>query len=596
MKRKTPDPNRRRVGIFRNESGKGYVRLAEKGGRRRVAIPSRYRNGTAGGELVVVQQLPGRERQARIVERLGERESSAPFSLIAIKANDVPCEFPDSAMAEARAVVQSNSMPEADLTGIPFITIDPPDARDRDDAVCAEPDMDPANAGGHIVWVAVADVARFVTGGSELDRQARLRGNSTYFPDLTVPMLPADLCENACSLHEGAERACIVVRAVIDRDGNRLSHEFRRGRIRSRAALHYAQAQTIADTGASTDAGREVPPLVGRLWAAFRSLENASRRREPLRLELAERRIRLSASGHVESVITESRLDSHRLIEEFMVLANVCAAETLDGKQFRTLSRVHAEPDGERIAELARTAVSCELPLATGSRMTTRRVNELLGRAEHSDCRDIISLAVLRSMNQARYSTAPARHFGLNLRRYAHFTSPIRRYADLVVHRSLIRALDLGQDGLTDSEMTELDRMADHVSMTERRSMAAEREAHDRFAAQFMVDRVGAVFDGTVTGTARQGVFVRLQDTGSEGLIRRSKLGKGRFHYNRVSGTLFDLTSGRSYRPGMPIRVRLSEAEPISGTLQFELPDEDERAGPGRFRQRGRKRAGRGRK
>ena len=572
MKRDLTDPDRRHVGIFRGEPGRNFVRLAEKGGRRKVGISARHTNGADDGELVLVERLPGSGRQAKVIERLDDQGFRTPFSLIAIKANGIPQEFSATALSQARAAAGAAQAAGTDLTHIPFLTVDPVDARDRDDAVCADSDTDPANPGGHVIWVAVADVARLVTSGSELDREARMRGNSTYFPDATVPMLPPSLCEDACSLNEETERSCMVVRIVVDADGNRLSHEFARGTVRSRTALHYAQAQSIAD-GSMSDGDPGLARLVDRLWAAFRVVESASRRREPLRVELPERRIRLSVSGKAEGVIREERLDSHRLIEEFMVLANVCAAETLEKLKFRTLRRVHEEPDRERIGELARTAVSCGLPFALGNRTSTGKLNELLQRAEGADCADHISLAVLRSMNQARYSTALAGHFGLNLKSYSHFTSPIRRYADLVVHRALIRALGLGPDGLTDEELTTLDGTAAHVSMTERRSIAAEREAFDRFAAQYFADRIGEEFDGTIVGTARQGAFVRLDETGSEGIIRRSDLGFGRIRFNRDSGVLSEDGSNRAFRPGRRIRVRLVQAEPVTGSLQFALVD-----------------------
>ena len=556
------------MGIFSGEPGMNFVRLAQKGGRRKVRIAARHTKGAHDGELVLVERLPGLARQAKVIERLVEEESRPPFSLIAIKAHGIPHEFPATALEQARKAAGAAQVAGTDLTHIPFLTVDPVDARDRDDAVCAKSDTDPANPGGHVIWVAVADVARLVPSGSELDLEARMRGNSTYFPDVTVPMLPPSLCEDACSLTEGTDRPCMVVRIVIDADGNRLSHEFARGTVRSRAALHYSQAQSIAD-GRLSDGDPHLAGLIDRLWAAFRALESASRRREPLRIELPERRIRLTVSGSAEGVYREERLDSHRLIEEFMVLANVCAAQTLESLKFRTLRRVHEEPDRERIGELARTAVSCGLPFALGNRTSTGRLNELLQRAREADCEDHISLAVLRSMNQAHYSTALAGHFGLNLKSYSHFTSPIRRYADLVVHRALIGALGLGPDGLTDEELSMLDATAAHVSMTERRSVAAEREAFDRFTAQHFADRIGEEFDGTIVGTARQGAFVRLDETGSEGIIRRSDLGNGRIRFNRDSGVLSEDGSNRAFRSGRRIRVRLVHAEPVTGSLQF---------------------------
>ncbi len=566
------DKRHRQVGVFEHSLGRQVVRLAEKGGRRRVSIPPGQAGGAKAGELVVVEALPGRQRRARIIGKLDEDTNRPPYSLMAIKAHDIPHEFPKRVLAEAKEAVPARFPADADLTSIPFVTIDPPDARDRDDAVCAEPDLSPENPGGHIIHIAIADVARFVTEAGAIDQEAQLRGNSTYFPDLTVPMLPPALCEEACSLEAGKDRYCLVASIVIHRDGNHLRHKFQRGLIRSRAALHYTEAQAIADS--AVPKGRtSVVEHVNRLWAAYRVLENASRRREPLQLELAESGIRVSGRGEVESVQLEDRLDSHRLIEEFMILANVCAAETIHEARSPGISRIHEEPERERIAELARTAVACGLPFSPGVRATTRRMNELLQRADAAACREHINLAVLRSMAQARYSTDPAGHFGLNLRRYLHFTSPIRRYADLLVHRILIRILNLGPGGISDEGMASLAGAARHLSATERRSVAAEREARDRFLAAFLEQRVGAEFDGTIVGAARQGLFVRLKDTGAEGMIHRSRLGHAR--YNRANCTLRVGVTGRIIRTGMQLRVRLVEAEPLSGTLQFELAGTD---------------------
>ena len=579
------EADRRHVGVFREESGQHLVRLAEKGGRRSVAVPHKHINGASSGDLVLVERLPGRSKQAKVVERLGNEGQKLSPSLIALKANGIPHEFPAAIFADARDAVRSAAPAGDDLTRIPFLTIDPSDARDRDDAVCAEPDGNPANPGGHIVWVAIADVSRLVEAGSELDREARLRGNSTYFPDMTVPMLPPELCENACSINAGFERQCIVVRIAVDREGKRLSHEFRRGRIRSRAALDYVRAQSIAD-GEYRPKLEELRQLIGRLWDAYAALKVEREQRSPLNLDIPERRISLAQSGGVKAIMKEERLDSHRLIEEFMILANVCAAETLLQAKFLSLRRVHEDPVGERIAELARTAVASGLPFAHGNRTTTRRLNELLERAERAECSDHVCLAVLRSLNLARYSTAPAGHFGLNLPNYVHFTSPIRRYADLVVHRMLIRVAGMGPDGISDREIKALDGIAGHISMTERRSASAEREAHARFAADYLSGKVGAEFEAMVTGVARHGIFVRLDGIGAEGIIRRAALGLGRQRFNRDAGILSIAGSGKSYRAGMRLRVRLAGAEAFSGSVEFVPADGDGSARASRKRRR----------
>ena len=571
-----PEPGSRGVGVFESRAGKSFVRLAAKGGRKKFPVQSRHDGDAVPGDLVVVELLPGRSRRARVLERLPKTGGSAQHSLVAVKAHGIPEEFSPEALREVQSERPAAGETDDDLTCIPFLTIDPPDARDRDDAVHAEPDPEPSNAGGHVIRVAIADVARFVPSGGALDREALRRGNSTYFPDRVVPMLPPALCEDLCSLNEGCKRYCLGVRIVIDAGGNRISHRFFRGVMCSKAALEYEDAQRLAGGGRLPERNGDIVSVIKQLWAAFRSLEVAMSRRQPLRLGMTEFRVALSGAGEIEAIRPEARLEAHRLIEEFMVLANRCAAETLEDQTTAALHRVHDEPDKERISDLARTAVSFGFPFAKGSKTTTSRINQLLDRAADSDCRDHIHLAVLRSMSQAHYSTTSAGHFGLNLRHYTHFTSPIRRYADLVVHRALIQSLGLEPRERSIDDKSGLDQVARHVSMTERRSATAEREVREKFAADFLSDRIGSEFCGTVSGTARAGLFVRLDETGSEGLLPCANLGVGPFRHDRDAGRLTDVFSGKSYRAGMRLSVRLLEAEPLSGALRFEPAEADE--------------------
>jgi ribonuclease R len=394
------------------------------------------------------------------------------------------------------------------------------------------PDDDPKNPGGHVVWVAIADVAHYVRPGSALDREARRRGNSTYFPDRVVPMLPEGLSGDLCSLHEGVDRPVIAVRLVLDAHGHVRGHRFTRGLMRSRASLTYSQAQAAADGRPDEVTGPLMEAVIAPLWAAFRAASAARDQRQPLALDLPERRIVLSDEGKVLSVAFRERLPAHELIEIFMILANVAAAETLESKRLRLLYRVHEEPSPEKLDALREIVESVGLVLAKGQVLKTAQLNRLLDGVAGTEHAEMINMSVLRSMTQAYYAPENLGHFGLNLPRYGHFTSPIRRYADLVVHRALIRAFRWGKDGLTAEEEDALAETGEHISMTERRSMMAERDTTDRYLAAFLADRIGSEFAATISGVARFGLFARLEETGADGLIPISSLGREYFHYD----------------------------------------------------------------
>jgi ribonuclease R len=452
-----------------------------------------------------------------------------------------------------------------------LITIDPSDARDHDDAVLAQPDDAPDNEGGHILWVAIADVAHYVTPGSELDREARKRGNSSYFPDRVVPMLPDRLSGDLCSLHEGVPRAVIVARIRIDAEGEKIGHRFERALMRSAASMSYEEAQSAIDGNPTDRAATMLDPVLRPLWAAYAALKKARERRQPLELDLPERRIELNEMGQVASISFKERLDAHRLIEEFMVLANVCAAETLIAKRQPLLFRVHEEPNPDKLDALREVVKGSGLTLAKGQVLKTAHLNRLLAQAEGTEQDELINLATLRSMTQAYYNAENFGHFGLALRDYAHFTSPIRRYSDLIVHRGLISAHGWGKDGLSDHDLERLDETAKHISDTERRSMLAERDTTDRYLAAFMSDRIGAELSGRISGIARFGVFVKLDETGADALVPIRSLGAEFFHYDAEDQTLMGSDSGRVIALGQRVVARLVEAAPISGGLIAEL-------------------------
>jgi ribonuclease R len=563
------------LGIFRGlpDGGGRLVPIDKKQLGRELTIPRDRTAGAADGDLVAVEVA----RQGRlglpagsVVERLGSLKSEKAVSLIAIHAHGIPHTFSRSLMAEAEAARPATIEDREDWRHVPFVTIDPPDAKDHDDAVYAEADADPRNQGGHIVSVAIADVAHYVRPGSALDRAALERGNSVYFPDRVVPMLPERISNDLCSLRPLEERPALAVRMVIGADGRKHSHSFHRVMIRSAARLHYEQAQ-LAVSGRTDEITEPlVEKILEPLYAAYRAVLHARNERGPLDLELPERKILLKSDGTVDRVIMPQRLESHRLIEEFMILANVAAAETCERARVPLIYRVHDEPSPEKLTALREFLATLDISLPKAGALRPDAFNLILQRVKGREVERLVNEVVLRSQAQAEYSPENFGHFGLNLRRYAHFTSPIRRYADLVVHRALIRAQKLGPDGLPEAtEPRVLAEVAANISATERRAMKAERETADRLIAHFLADRVGASFDGHISGVTRAGLFVELDETGADGLIPARLIGDEYFHYNE-KGRAF---TGRSatYRLGDPVTVELVEAAPVAGALRFRL-------------------------
>ncbi|MCC5959992.1 MAG: ribonuclease R [Rhodobacteraceae bacterium] len=581
------------LGVFRKSAEGGRVVPIDKGADRDWRVSAHDTEGAQDGELVHAEPL-GKGRfgppAARIIARLGDPTAPKAVSLIAIHQHGIRDAFPDAVIAEADQAKPAGLSGRRDLRDLDLMTIDPWDARDHDDAIMASADPDPENAGGYILWVAIADVAAYVRPGSELDREARRRGNSTYFPDRVVPMLPDILSGDLCSLHEGVDRPCMALRMVIDAQGNKLTHDFHRAIMRSRASLTYEQAQA-ADDGQLDDATTPLADGLRDLFGAYRALRRARDHRQPLDIDLPERQIVLSDEGRVTSVAFKERFDAHRLVEDFMVLANVAAAETLREKGSALLYRVHEEPSPEKMESLRELARESGFALAKGQVLKTRHFNQLLAQAEGTEFDELINMATLRSMTQAYYNAQNFGHFGLALREYAHFTSPIRRYADLIVHRALIAAHNWGDDGLTPWDVDHLDETAKAISEAERRSMAAERDTADRYLAAFLAERVGAEFTGRVSGVARFGVFVKLDETGADGLVPIRAIGDEYFRHDPETQVLEGERTGFRIGLGQRVKVKLAEAEPVTGGLALELlevegeaPARNPRGGRGRGR------------
>lgn len=534
------------------------------------------------GDLVLVEPAPRASRfgphLGRVVEVLGREDHPKAASLIALHANGIVTGFSEEALAEAAAARPPSLGAREDLRDLPLVTIDPEDARDHDDAVYAARRPD----GGFSLVVAIADVSAYVRPGSALDREAWTKGNSVYFPDRVEPMLPESLSAGLCSLNEGEDRAVLALRVEIAADGRKTAHVFTRALIRSAASLSYGQAQRAVDGDAAAVAGPLLEGVLKPLWDAYGALVRARSRRSPLEIESPERRIVLSPEGEVLTVAPRERFEAHRLIEEMMILANVCAAETLEAKRSPLIYRVHEAPSQEKMLALGEFLPTVGLAWTRGEPARTDRFNRILESARGGPNAEIVNEVVLRTQMQAVYSQENLGHFGLNLPRYAHFTSPIRRYADLVVHRALIRALALGAGGLTEGDIVRLEATCDHITATERAAMAAERDAADRYLAAFLESRVGAAFIGRVTGVTRFGLFVRLKETGAEGLVPISSLGAERFDHDERAHALVGTRSGDRWRLGSTVEVRLREATPVTGGLLFELLSDPEPGPPPR--------------
>ncbi len=576
--KRLPREKRRLLGIFRTHTrGGGAIQPINRSELREWALQKGDEGDARDGDLVRFD-LARRGRnaipQARVVEVLGNPSDSRKISLIAVHAHGIPDDFPESVVIEAEALQSPAMDGRVDLRQLQLLTIDPVDARDHDDAVHANPDPDPNNAGGFIVHVAIADVAHFVRAGTKLDREAQLRGNSVYFPDRVVPMLPERISNDLCSLREGEDRACLVVRLIFDRNGQKRSHTFLRAMMRSAAKLSYQEAQAAIDGQPSAKAAPLLETALKPLWAAYAALARARDRRGPLDLDLPERKIILDDQGRVKGVFIPERLVAHRLIEECMIQANVAAAETLEQLKSLCVYRVHDQPSKEKLKSLKDVLDSLKLTFPGSGAVKAAMFNKVLADAKGVEVPELVNEIVLRSQAQAEYAVDNYGHFGLNLLKYAHFTSPIRRYADLLVHRALVAACKLGEGGMEAVEKSRLRDVAKQISDAERRAMAAERETTDRLIASHLADRINATFAARIAGVTRSGLFVRLKETGANGFIPVSTLGQEFFEYAEELQSLVGARTGGAFRLGDEVEVKLIEVIPSAGAMRFEMMSE----------------------
>ncbi|NTJ42119.1 ribonuclease R [Agrobacterium larrymoorei] len=566
------------LGVFRETpGGGGRLMPIDRRGDEMVIDPDGV-NDAKDGDLIEVETSRNSGRyglpRAKVLSVVGSVASEKAISMIAIHAHGIPHIFPPDVMAAAEAAKPATMAHREDWRKLPLITIDPADAKDHDDAVYAELDPSPDNPDGVIVTVAIADVSYYIRSGSPLDREALKRGNSVYFPDRVVPMLPERISNDLCSLKEGVDRPALAVRMVFSKEGRKASHTFHRIMMKSAAKLSYQQAQAAIDGNPDDKTGPMLEPILLPLWHAYKVMTIGRDRRQPLELDMPERKIVLKADGTVDRVHIPERLDAHKLIEEMMIQANVAAAETLEVKKQPLVYRVHDAPTIAKQEVLREFLNTIGYSMAKGGQVRANSFNGILARALDTPHQIIVNEMVLRSQSQAIYSPDNIGHFGLNLMKYAHFTSPIRRYADLIVHRALVGSLGLGEGGITREEEASLADVAAEISTFERRAMAAERDTINRLIAHHLSERVGQEFEGRIGGVTKAGLFVALPQFGADGFVPISTIGTDYYIYDEAHQALTGEKTGLGYQLGDAVQVKLAEAVPLAGALRFEILSE----------------------
>lgn len=614
--RRLDTPKGRVMGLVSRHK-KGWVLLpTDKKAKYHFDIHQQDLNDAKEGDLAIGEIQPSRtmkNRYIRIVDVIGHQADPKAISIISAHEMGLREDFPTAVIAETSKMKVPPVKGREDLRDIPLVTIDGADARDFDDAVFAEKQED----GSFHLMVAIADVAYYVTPDSHLDREAYARGNSTYFPDRVIPMLPEKLSNDLCSLRPKEDRACMAVHLRVSSEGKLTGYKFVRGLMKSAARLTYEQVQHVYDLYSNADNTPPTQPsprrgegnerlsqlhgsegelpdvgwggklqdlyndIIEPLYEAYEILDAARRKRGALDLDLPERQILIDDDGNMKGVRKRTRLDSHKLIEEFMILANVAAASALEDKRAPCVYRIHDTPKPEKVDAVRSFIQGFGLELAKGQVIRSSTVNRLLEQASGLPYSHLISQVVLRAQSQAVYSPENIGHFGLALTKYAHFTSPIRRYADLIVHRSLIKAFGLGSGGLSKGEEVTLEERSDHISHTERLSAEAERNAVDRFTAAYLSEQVGAEFEGRISGVSRFGLFVELADTGADGLIPMRTLPNDYYIHDELQHALIGRRTGRIYRMGANVIVRLVEADGLTGSTLLELTNSDSADIPG---------------
>jgi len=571
------------VGIYEETNNGGLIKPTDKKIRHEYAVTNDGQNGAKSGDLVL-GEITSQNKFGKSIALISKIlnfdkafQNQQPFSNIALHENEIPFTFTDTILEQVNNLEKFSNEQREDIRNIPLITIDDADAKDFDDAVFAEPWEHNGDADGWHIIVAIADVAWYVREGMELDQEAFDRGNSVYFPDMVVPMLPETLSNDLCSLKPNEDRPCLAVHMWIDVDGNMVKFKFIRGLMRSFARLNYQQVQMAIEGEADIEISRLSKDIITPLFLAYKALCKARDARNPLDLELPEKRIIIDNNGKISDVIQRPRYDSHKLIEEFMITANVAAAIELEKKSKSFLYRVHAEPPSKNLESLRSFLKPLGYNLSKGQVLTPLNFNQILKKSKNSDVYEAVTQMILRSQSQAVYADENIGHFGLSLRRYCHFTSPIRRYSDLIVHRALISANSLGEGGFLNKDI-DIAPIAEHTSITERRASKAERQSTDRFAAAYLSDKIGEKFKGRVNGVAKFGLFISLDRIGADGLIPIRSLTDDFYKFNERRMLLKGSRNGAIFSLGMCVEVVIKESNPVSGSLLLELADTHQRS------------------
>ncbi|EJF85945.1 ribonuclease R [Candidatus Bartonella washoeensis] len=522
-------------------------------------------------EVVIKKNTGYGLKSAQIKNVLGHIENEKTLSMIALLSKKIPYTFPEDVLKQVKNVKPASIVNREDWRQLPLITIDPLDAKDHDDAVYATRDKDPANSDGWIVVVAIADVSYYVKTGSALDKEALKRGNSVYFPNYVVPMLPERISNDLCSLREKKERPALAVRMVFDANGNKRKHSFHRIMVRVIAKLSYQEVQLAIEGNINEKTAPLFESVLQPLWEAYVCLKTARNRRQPLELEITEKKIILNENGCIQDVVSETQLEAHRLIEEFMIQANIAACETLKEHHQPLIYRIHDKPSLAKQEILRSFLQSLGISLSRGSELTSARLNSVLAKVMNTPRQELVNQVILRAQSQAEYNPKNIGHFGLNLHNYTHFTSPIRRYADLIIHRALIKALQLGDDHLTDEQEQNLTEIATQISLYERRAMMAERETIDRLVAHYLTSKIGCTFTGRISGVTKAGLFISLEKLNTDGFVPISTLKNDYYHFDEAQHVLIGKRSHKGYQLSDIVEVKLIKVQPFAGALCFEL-------------------------
>ncbi|ABM45112.1 ribonuclease R [Bartonella bacilliformis Peru38] len=571
--RKIDEKETKTLGIIRKlENGKWQFSPIERKIREFIIDEPSDINIKSGNLVEIeIKNTNCRFKSAKITNVLGYIDSEKTLAMISLISKGIPYIFPEDVLEQAKNIKPANTINREDWRHLPFITIDPPDAKDHDDAVYAIKDEDPTNSGGWIIIVAIADVSYYIKTGSALDKEALQRGNSVYFPDRVVPMLPETISNHLCSLREGEDRFSLAVRMVFDANGNKRKHSFHRIVMRTAAKLSYQEVQCAIEGNTNEKTAPLIENILQPLWSAYTSLKIARDLRQPLELEISEKKVILDQNGCIKDVVRPPHLEAHRLIEEFMIQANVSAAETLKKHRQSFIYRIHDEPSLTKQETLRNSLHNFKIPLSSKVKLTSKQLNNILTTVTNTQQQELINQIILRSQSQAEYNPKNIGHFGLNLQNYAHFTSPIRRYADLIVHRALIKALQLGDDGLTDEQEQNLVEIATQISSYERRAMMAERETIDRLVAHYLADKIGHLFKGRISGVTKAGLFISLDKLNADGFVPISTLKNDYYHFDEEQHALIGKHSYKYYQLGDAVEIKLVEVQPFAGALCFEI-------------------------